>query len=61
MALVDFLEDNKYLAPREFFSRTFILSQRPGEYCDSTKRKYLLLLIIVFEVIIIIIIIIILS
>ena len=33
------LEDKKYLATRQFVSRTFMLSRSPGEYCDTTERK----------------------
>jgi len=37
--LVDGLEDKKYLAQKEFLSRTFILYELHGDYCDPTKMK----------------------
>ena len=38
MDLVDGLKDKKYLAPREFVSRTFMLYELHGDYCDPTKK-----------------------
>ena len=39
MEHVDGLEDKKYLAPREFVSRTFVLTKLPGEYCNPPKKE----------------------
>ena len=39
VCLVAGLEDKKYLATRQFVSRTFMLSRSPGEYCDPTERN----------------------
>ena len=47
MELVDGLEDKKYLAPREFVSRTFVLTKLPGEYCNPKKKKIILIIIII--------------
>jgi len=33
------LEDKKYLATRQFVSRTFMLSRSPGEYCDPNWKE----------------------
>jgi len=33
------MQGMKYLASREFVSRTFMLYELHGDYCDPTKRK----------------------
>jgi len=44
---VDGLEDKKYLAPREFVSRTFVLTKLPGEYCNPPKKQKIIIIIMI--------------